>query len=491
MRTVLGYINLQNKPMNNLSIERIITRLMLVGSICYGISSYLLFLRDSEQVKHFSSISNLSFLNTLSAWSLHAIKVNHSSWLLFAISLFVLWIAYYLLLKHKPVFSKKYIILIYALFILSFPSLSTDVFDYINLNRIAWVYGQNPYMFTMSEYPNDTFSPLGRWQSKTPRYGPAHFLVTAPLQFIARDNILAYLLLFKMLQIVCVIAIAWAISKLAQGNSYKSVFWLLNPIVLIEVVGNLHNDIVMMAFFCIGLVFLRKEFNGRGIMFVILSVLTKFMTILYLPSLLVSAVGNPKQRQLYIKQAVLIGLSMCIVSGAINLILPKLWEVFLEQNTLYWGSTPGALFHSLNKIGVSAILIELSKAIFFLGSVLTSIWLFRRKADRAPVEWYVIFMLVYLIFISSLVWPWYILWVLPMLFIQSNNVLKSFSLIFGFSLSFQYVLLNLSYYMYPLWWGWQVIFWLLIPLSALLFLNKVWIDKIIAQIMIRLFHITI
>jgi alpha-1,6-mannosyltransferase len=94
------------------------------------------------------------------------------------------------------------------------------------------------------------------WQDTPAPYGPAFVTLSRTIAHLAGENLLATVLLHRLVEVAGVVLLAWALPRLAQrvGVSPSVALWLalLNPLVLWHVVGGVHNDGLMVGLMVAG-----------------------------------------------------------------------------------------------------------------------------------------------------------------------------------------------------------------------------------------------
>lgn len=188
----------------------------------------------------------------------------------------------------------KIIISISVILFFSYNAFSYDIFNYIFDAKIITQYGQNPYEHKALDYPGDPMLSFMHWTHRTYPYGPVWLLLTVPLSFIGFGYFLLTFYLFKLLIILSYIGSAFFIEKIAKKLEVNPLLALsafaLNPLVIVESLVSVHNDIVM-SFFALAAVFyfFEKKFF-HSIILLLVSAAIKFATILILPALLLEYV---------------------------------------------------------------------------------------------------------------------------------------------------------------------------------------------------------
>ena len=169
---------------------------------------------------------------------------------------------------------------------------SQDVFSYIAYGHLAALYDLNPYVWPPSAIAKDAVVPwvADVWRSYASPYGP----VWTDVQWvIARvfggqsvaDEAMAYRVLANAL-LLANLGLAWALlgrvtplDRTQRTTALAALAW--NPLVLFEVAGNAHNDVLMVSFSLLALLLLsrsnRASFTLAGASFT-LGALVKYLS---------------------------------------------------------------------------------------------------------------------------------------------------------------------------------------------------------------------
>jgi hypothetical protein len=170
-----------------------------------------------------------------------------------------------------------------------YPITAIDPFAYIAQSRILVEYHHNPLTTPPSAFPGDSVMLLtdGWYRSGAP-YGPLGILVDALPTLLVGKNLLANLLLLKLTFSALALTCAYLAFRLAKAvdpgyalGAALLVAW--NPMVLVEVSGNGHNDVVMLLAAMLGLLAMAKERLVIGAALVAASALVKYSTGLLFP----------------------------------------------------------------------------------------------------------------------------------------------------------------------------------------------------------------
>ncbi len=260
-----------------------------------------LFLYSYTQVDLSLTLSRASIYQTIEKYFQYIGYFNRplSTYIFCAIiiSLFIFYGIFLLLAKQKKITISvfwKIIIPVSFILALSYNAFSYDLFNYIFYTKIILHYHQNPYFVTALDFPKDPMLSFMHWTHNTYPYGPFWLVLTVPLGFLGLNYFLTTFFLFKVFSAFCFIGTVYFVNKILKKiapdySAFGTIFYALNPLVLIESLVSAHNDVAMIFLAVIGFYFLIEKKWILGTITVILSVLTKQATVfLLLPFLLYS-----------------------------------------------------------------------------------------------------------------------------------------------------------------------------------------------------------
>ena len=141
------------------------------------------------------------------------------------------------------------------------PLFSRDVYSYLAIGSMM-VHDFNPY----SAGPYDTLGDSDpyahqvdvRWQHTASPYGPVYLLIAKAVVTVAGQNVVLGTLLQRLVEVIGVALIVWALPRLARicGFDPVAALWLgaLNPLVLFHLIGGGHNEALMLGAMLAGMV---------------------------------------------------------------------------------------------------------------------------------------------------------------------------------------------------------------------------------------------
>jgi hypothetical protein len=170
-----------------------------------------------------------------------------------------------------------------------YPVGALDVFNYMIELKLAYGYGENPYLVTFAGYRDDPFA-LPAFLVDVPLfYGPVWLLAYGlPVAVVGFETIIGLLGALKLFNVGLLALTGLLIYRSQEDDrtGWLGVYlFLANPLVVFDGVGNAHNDVLMTLFLVAALVALRRKSVFAGPMFA-LSALVKLFTIVLAPLLL-------------------------------------------------------------------------------------------------------------------------------------------------------------------------------------------------------------
>ena len=341
-------------------------------------------------------------------------------------------------------------VLFRLVFLITEPNLSQDFYRFIWDGELV-KNGINPYIHLPNELILDTALPIANAQElytgmgelsakHFSNYPPINQLIFTVAALLGGGNILGSVIVMRLIIILADIGIVFFSRKLLLniGRSSKLAFWyFLNPLVIVELIGNLHFEGVMLFFFVWSLYLISVKKWGWAAPIYAISILVKLVPVLFLP-LLLKHLGFKKS----------IGFYMLIGITSILIVLPFFSDMFINnysETVGLWFSNfefNASIYNLVKKIGVTYFdakpweLIKVYGKIVAISTVLGALLLtFFRKNQQFNTL--VVSMLVLLsgyYFLSSTLHPWYIVYVL-MLCIFTNYrypILWSFVVILSY-----------------------------------------------------------
>lgn len=307
----------------------------------------------------------------------------------------------------------------FALILLSmYPPTAVDMFHYQASTRVLWVHGENPLTVAPGNFPY----PIGySWAGQPAPYGPLWPILAGPAALFTGDHYLIGLYAFKLIAaasyVGCAVMIWRLVARTRPGEETLAVLlFAWNPFVVLRVVGNGHNDLVMMFFVLVALeLALRRHWNYAFVAFAC-SALIKYVSLLLGPPLLlyllVHAEGAPRQKLRTAAEA------LALAALTVVVIFAPLWDGLATFDTVRGEadkvitSTPlliGLLISGAPEDPGTVDTVRTILRVTFLGLYALLTWQARRSFDHLVVASFTILFL-YLLVPTGWFRPWYMLW---------------------------------------------------------------------------------
>jgi hypothetical protein len=133
-----------------------------------------------------------------------------------------------------------------------FPVGALDIFRYRVALKLAFFYHENPYVHGFMHHRDDPFSQHTFLTHLPNVKGPSWLLLSAIPSFLAGfDDAVRFIVALKAFNLALLGLTAWGISRYVgdERQGWLAVYlFLVNPLVLVEGVGNGHNDVMIALF---------------------------------------------------------------------------------------------------------------------------------------------------------------------------------------------------------------------------------------------------
>lgn len=332
------------------------------------------------------------------------------------------FVGYVLLIKLQPKLSWLLCIAILCrlVFLFSMPALSDDYFRFI-WDGILNLNGINPFLELPSYYMTEgaVHVPLLTKEFFQQLNSPEYFTVYPPVNQLTftigamgyqGSDFLGSVVLMRFVILIGEGVTIFYLIKLCKHfgvDSRKSMIYALNPLILVELVGNLHFEAMMIAFFAMALYYYVKGKLALSAVFFAFSVSSKLLPLMLLP-LLLPRLGWKKSITYYsIVGAIVVLLFMPFLgldmlehlSTSVNLYFQS-FE--FNASIYYMVRWVGYQLTGYNIIGIAGR----GLSILVLGSIL---WMtFAKKYQQTTIVKLMFWSFAVYLFSATIVHPWYI-----------------------------------------------------------------------------------
>lgn len=317
--------------------------------------------------------------------------------------------------------------------LLSAPMFSRDAYSYLAQGALLRD-GFDPYAVGPVANPGvllDNVSSV--WTTTTAPYGPSFLMVAAGITSLSGDNVVLGTMLLRVAMLPGLILTLWAVPRLARylGGNAPTAIWLavLNPLVLIHLVGGVHNEVLMVGLMTAGVVMALQRRHVLAVAVVTVGVTVKATAGVALPFIVwiwmaherdrAAAAGRaaPHPLVLFARTAAAGVGVFAVVLGAISLAagVGLGWVTALSGSAkiINWLSLPTVLAHIVTwftPLGLDSVL-NVTRALCaaaMLAALVTVWWRYRRTPREAVTG--ILYALLAIVILSPAALPWYYSW---------------------------------------------------------------------------------
>ncbi len=352
-----------------------------------------------------------------------------------SVKLFMLFGALFFLCYKLIQFEKwnfKFLLVVGILFRLVFliaePNLSQDFYRFIWDGELI-KNGINPYLYTPDQIMeqgmasflsmNELYEGMSDLNARHySNYPPVNQILFALAAFLGGGSVLGSTIVMRLIIILADLGMLYFGRKLLQNLNKANhlAFWyFLNPLVIIELTGNLHFEGVMLFFFVWALYLISKNKWIWATPVYATSIMVKLMPLMFLP-LFIKYFGFKKSAGFY----------TLVFLGCAALLIPFFSPVFIDNysDTVgLWFSNfefNASIYNVVKKISVTYYEAKPWELIDSYGSLIQKVVViivlllaFLRKNQKLEsVISSMVFALAFYYFLSSTVHPWYVVFLL-------------------------------------------------------------------------------
>ena len=326
--------------------------------------------------------------------------------------------------KYNPKFLFAAGVIFRVLFLFSIPNLSQDFYRFIWDGELVSNF-INPYLFTPNELlvnaeftVNNAPTLIGGMGELSPtfysNYPPLNQLMFGLAAILGGKSILGSVVVMRLIIILSDIGIVYFGRKLLKSlnRSPHVIFWyFLNPLIIVELTGNLHFEGVMLLFFVWALYLLSKNsWQLAGIIYAF-SILTKLLPLLFLP-LFLKYLGWKKSILFYL----IVGITTLLFVAPFY--TPEFLSNYSETVGLWFSNFKfnSSIYNVVKIIGVHffdakpwELIITYGKITPYLVIAVVLLFTFLRKNQKlSTLLTSMLWVLTFYLFVSTTVHPWYI-----------------------------------------------------------------------------------
>ncbi|WIM66985.1 alpha-(1-_6)-mannopyranosyltransferase A [Corynebacterium breve] len=253
------------------------------------------------------------------------------------------------------------------------PVLSRDVYSYLMQGAMVRD-GFDPYTEGAAVNPGPYLLEVSHdWRNTTTPYGPLHLWIGEGVTTLVGDNVIAGLIVYKIISIAGFAAIAWAVPRIAQklGGDPTMALWLgvANPVMVLHMIGGMHNESIMVGLVSVGLLAALNRHFVSSVVLISVAVSLKATAAIALPFVVWIATNHYAPKSATFARRIF----AFVASGFIGVVL-----TFLVVGIVTWAS--GSSWGWLAEIsGNSKVVNPLSAPTFIADRVTPFLQLFDER----------------------------------------------------------------------------------------------------------------
>jgi alpha-1,6-mannosyltransferase len=320
------------------------------------------------------------------------------------------------------------------------PIFSRDVFSYAAQGEMV-SHHINPYDYgpgTLGAGPYvNPVDPL--WMNTPAPYGPLFLMIDGFLASVSFHHQLVTVILLRLFALAGVALIAWCIPKLARSYDRDAgpiyVLAVLNPLVVLTLVGAAHNDSIMVGLLLAGLTAARYRHSAWGVVLCTLAAAIKAPAALGIVYVAWNWTGTDLPWRQRVRPLVSAGLVALAIMAALSLVsgLGWGWVANLETpgTVRSWlapatgiGMLLSALTHAVGLGVSSATVLSITRVLGLSSAAVASVYLLWHSDRIGSMRSIGLSMLLFVV-LGPVVQPWYLTWGVILLAIVASGRLRA------------------------------------------------------------------
>lgn len=338
----------------------------------------------------------------------------------------------------------------------TYPLTAADLFDYLALGHLAAFHGVSPFAHVPADFATDPFVAYAAWPYSPSAYGPLWEIMAAGLARLAAGDLWRGILLMKaqaLLSLALVSTLtAWLIWQRQRSarTVQQGLFLLLwNPLLLLDIVGNAHHDLWMVLALLLAVALAERRRFALALVAVTAGALVKFVPLLVLPLVVVTAVRVLGWRRARGQLGLGLVLSALLAWLCYRPFWPLTDPLRLAQRSGLYTTSILALLRSVVSAWADQTAADAVAARVGLGLlaalVLVSAWRLRRAVRPQLSAAAARLLTTVLLLATAWFQTWYLAWVWPLAALKPRARLVSVLILLNTTAWFKYLLFSLTF----------------------------------------------
>ena len=308
-----------------------------------------------------------------------------------------------------------------------YPTNAIDVFIYAARSRLLSEYGENPNAVPpIVHWDADPYMAYAskEWSDNLSPYAPLWNQIAAPITWLGGDSIAAAVIGFKMLSAISAIAIAWLVYDILRARNPEwalvaALFWLWNPLVIWDGIGNAHNDVILMLPVVAAFWAWQRRHDSWVVPLLLASVLIKYVTIILIPIAVVALWRRNREWSERIGGILLAAASAFFLIGFSLFPFYDLDAIEVsarEQGVKVAASLAWVVMASIGEWDLGRVTVESVRNVaYIIVSAIIAIWMVAcwRNPGRLLVAAFEV-MFAFMLIASTNQRAWYVIWLVPL-----------------------------------------------------------------------------
>jgi len=336
-----------------------------------------------------------------------------------------------------------------------YPIDASDLFNNILNGRIRSLYHANPFVQVANDFKSDEFFPLVSFSYLPAAYGPVWELLAEAAVRLAGNGMFANVLALKWLPGIFLLASAGVIAGILKRQGSKFILagvmmFAWNPIVLYEVWGNGHNDIVMVFFILLAVWAMLYKQHTLTILALIAGILVKFIPVLLIPAAGLISLRDLPDLRARIRYVVVTSFTAALL---VYFAYRPFWAGYnvlsIPQRTRLFTTSLPAVFYriSIPWLGQNRAAALISSAALIL-TISFAIWqgwrAYRNSSIYSFPQASFNILAFYLLVTCLWIQQWYSVWLIGLAPVLASGAAQLFAILFGF------LAISKQLFLYPL-----------------------------------------